>query len=196
MIKVIGFDLEGVLIKDTALSIEKKFWNKNISAAAKSRYVKALHDVDTGRAGEKHIIEAIQQNLAPHWSKAKIQREVHNTKILPPWKLLKQLENNYHIAILTNNYRNAPSIYARLLNISFAKYTVVNSSMIGVKKPAATFYRVAFKKLRVKPEEMLFIDDRVANIAGAKKLGVKTFHFNNNMPKLRVFLKRHGITGL
>lgn len=196
MIKVVAFDMEGVLIKDTALAIEKRFWSNRIPAEARQRYIKAFHYVDTGVKGEGFLIDTIHEILAPHWSKAKVRQESHNTKLIPPWNLVKQLENNYLIAIWTNNYRNAPSIYARLLGVSFAKYKVINSALLGVKKPDPAFYRAALKKLGVRPDEVLFIDDRISNVKGARKMGIKTFHYNRNMAQLKAFLKKHGIKGV
>ncbi|HZP55773.1 MAG TPA: HAD-IA family hydrolase [Candidatus Saccharimonadales bacterium] len=43
-----------------------------------------------------------------------------------------------------------------------------------VAKPNAPIYEIAIKRLGVKPEEILFIDNLEVNIAAAKSLGMKT----------------------
>jgi HAD superfamily hydrolase (TIGR01509 family) len=195
MIKVIGFDFGDVLINDTVKALEVKYW-PTASAAAKKKFLHAIHQVDTGKQGEKFLIRVLHETLAPHMSEAQIKKYIFNTKLLPPWRLLLKVRRQYPIAILTNNYRTGPRTFAKLLKINLGPYKIINSSLLGVRKPHADYYRLALRRLRLKPEELIFIDDVPANVAGAKRLGIPSFRYNKNMPQLKAFLKRHGVTGL
>ena len=42
-----------------------------------------------------------------------------------------------------------------------------------VDKPHKKIYQIAIKRLKVNPEEILFVDNRPENIAAAKRLGMK-----------------------
>ena len=56
---------------------------------------------------------------------------------------------------------------------------VVFSCEIGLMKPDQRIFKVMTKKLGVKMEECLFIDDSRKNIIAAKKLGMQTIRFKD-----------------
>jgi HAD superfamily hydrolase (TIGR01509 family) len=51
---------------------------------------------------------------------------------------------------------------------------------VGCRKPDPKIYKIAIKKSESNPEEILFIDNQEWNIPSAKKLGMKTIHFQDN----------------
>ena len=62
----------------------------------------------------------------------------------------------------------------------FNKDILLISAEVGLSKQAENldFYKLAIKKSKVKPTEILFIDNFQRNIINAKKLGFKTFFFD------------------
>lgn len=54
------------------------------------------------------------------------------------------------------------------------------SHQTGLKKPSIKFYRLLIKKMKVKPSEMVFIDDNRDNLIPARKLGMKTILYTDN----------------
>lgn len=193
MIKIIAFDFGDVLMKDTVKAIECKYWNNKVSQANKNKFLAALHKTDTGKASETALIKAIRQTLAPNLSEQQIRKQIFKSKTLPPWKLLLRVAKNYPIAILTNNSRRGPETFAKLLKMDLRPYKVINSSHIGVRKPHQQFYLKALKKLKIKPAELIFVDDVKANVLAAKKLGIKAVQYRKNMGEIRSFMKRQGI---
>jgi len=55
----------------------------------------------------------------------------------------------------------------------------VFSSEIGVIKPGAGIYQHCLECLKVHPSEALFIDDREANVRGARELGIHGIQFQS-----------------
>jgi putative hydrolase of the HAD superfamily len=53
------------------------------------------------------------------------------------------------------------------------------SCELGAVKPGEAIYRHTIRKLAVKPEEALFIDNIEKNVAGARAVGLHGFHFTN-----------------
>ena len=49
------------------------------------------------------------------------------------------------------------------------------SSKIGMRKPEIEIYKYVIKKLKVNPENILFIDDLGINLKPAKIIGMKTY---------------------
>jgi len=56
---------------------------------------------------------------------------------------------------------------------------VVFSCEVGVMKPDQRIFEIMVKKLGIRIEECLFIDDSQENIESAKKLGMQTIQFKN-----------------
>jgi HAD superfamily hydrolase (TIGR01509 family) len=54
------------------------------------------------------------------------------------------------------------------------------SYKLKMQKPSKRMYTYVLKKLKIKPEEALFIDDKEANLRVARELGIKCIQFNNN----------------
>ncbi len=50
---------------------------------------------------------------------------------------------------------------------------------IGFDKDDPQFFRYVFKELDMKPEEIMFFDDRQANIDNAKSLGIQAYFYEN-----------------
>lgn len=72
---------------------------------------------------------------------------------------------------------NAPASFAK--GFSSQGWTRVFSALVfscntGVVKPAPAAYDAAVQSLDVPPEEILFFDDRQANVDGARELGLRS----------------------
>jgi putative hydrolase of the HAD superfamily len=69
---------------------------------------------------------------------------------------------------------------------------VINTSEIGITKPAATVYEHAVKVAEIQPEEAFFTDDKTENVEGATNLGW-TGHVFKNAAGLRTALVDAGV---
>jgi putative hydrolase of the HAD superfamily len=47
----------------------------------------------------------------------------------------------------------------------------------GIAKPDPRIYQLAFQRLRVQPEEVVFVDDKERNVVAARRLGIHTVLF-------------------
>jgi putative hydrolase of the HAD superfamily len=54
---------------------------------------------------------------------------------------------------------------------------VIVSCEVGVAKPDARIYQMCLSRLGVAADQTLFVDDRLENLQGAAKLGMRTLHF-------------------
>ncbi len=86
-------------------------------------------------------------------------------------------DKGYRIALLSNT--ETPMVdFFRDKNYGFFDLTVF-SCVEGVIKPDKKIYEHTLGKLRVKPHEAVFIDDKEENILAAKDLGMNTILFEN-----------------
>jgi len=65
----------------------------------------------------------------------------------------------------------------------------VVSCIDKIRKPSPESFRLILKKMRVLPEQAIFIDDKQENLDAAKSLGMKTVLFVNNEKLKNDFIK-------
>jgi putative hydrolase of the HAD superfamily len=85
---------------------------------------------------------------------------------------LERIHRVVRTALLTNNLvpmdRAGDHARALLPHVD----AVVESAVVGVRKPDAAFFRLACEALDVAPEECVFLDDLGVNCKGARALGM------------------------
>ena len=62
----------------------------------------------------------------------------------------------------------------------------------GFRKPDRRAFEFIMNKLKVKPKESIFVDDKQKNLDAAEELGMKTILFKNN-PQFFRDIKKFGI---
>ena len=79
-------------------------------------------------------------------------------------------------AMLTNNFRdpNADDLDPRIEEIYAMFDHIVESSVVGIRKPEPRFYQIACEMLGVHPEECVFLDDLGINLKPARQMGMTT----------------------
>lgn len=93
-------------------------------------------------------------------------------------KVLTNLSGDYKLG-LVSNFTYAPLIYAalRMLKINRFFNAILVSDAVGWRKPHPKIFEEALSRLRVKPEETVYVGDSPEeDIKGAKQLGMKTIY--------------------
>lgn len=95
-------------------------------------------------------------------------------------ELIKKLKKKYKIGLLTNNFPGNIEYYRK----DFENYSIfdvaISSHEVGMIKPDPEIFKLAAKKLKVKLDECVFIDDWDKNVEAAGKLGMKGIIFKDN----------------
>ncbi len=95
------------------------------------------------------------------------------------------------VVLLTNaTSRLADDLHSLGLHQRFA--AVVNSSDVGVAKPAAEIFRIALERVSTTPDRALFIDDTAANVEAASALGILSHRFTAHAA-MSTFLRHAGV---
>jgi putative hydrolase of the HAD superfamily len=68
----------------------------------------------------------------------------------------------------------------------------VSSCFVGLQKPEPDIYRLALEITQTRAEECCFVDDRVANLESARKLGMRTIEMKQ-VEQLRADLMKLGV---
>lgn len=209
-VKAIIFDIGGVLflVKD-----KKKRFTKNLLSSYKEfcklvvgikpsyeelfeRSLETYFKSAVGQISKKETIDRLSKIL--HKSPAATQKLLLNTtrnnvienKVL--LRYVSKLKNRgYRLGILSTQW----PIYSEIL-IPREYHSLFDSLVISctdkVRKPDPEAYQLILKRLGVKANQTILVDDKQENLIPAEKLGMGTILFTNNVAFLRD-LKRFGI---
>jgi len=95
---------------------------------------------------------------------------------------LRRCKTHFVNACLTNNIKTGsghglPTTEAKARQIGeiMALFDVViESSVVGARKPEARFYQLALKRLEIEPQQAVYLDDLGINLKPARAMGMTT----------------------
>jgi len=103
------------------------------------------------------------------------------------YNFIYKIKDKYKIGIISNIYHGIFELLIENKMIPTIKYgAVIESCKVGFRKPDKDIFDIATKKAGVNPNEILFVDDRLDFIEGAKTHGWNTFQFDPLNPKLSI----------
>ena len=169
MIKVVAFDLVGVLVneKDIELSeIEEKLermFGPNLNDADYLFEARKIIEKDS-------IIMNITETLINKLYKVK-DREI--------FKKVKEKNENVKVIIATNHLSFVRNFIGESFNVNYLDDLII-SAEIHKTKPNSDFYEYILNKYNIDSKELLFVDDNIDNVNGAKQLGINTIKVEKN----------------
>jgi len=104
-------------------------------------------------------------------------------------KLLGKLKKHYPLYLISNTNRMHFTYIKKQFKILRHFKKVFPSHEVGARKPDLKIYRHVLKKIGLRPQETVFIDDMKSFIAGARKTGMRTVHFKNRFALARSLRK-------
>lgn len=163
MIKVIAFDLVGVLVseKDINMSFEEE--------KIERLFGPNINDSDYLKEARK-IIE--KDNVIIRTTESLIER-LYEVKDDSLFKNLKEKYPYIKIIIATNHVSFIRNYIGEAFGVEYLDDIIISAEIHRVK-PNKDFYEYILDKYNMKPSELLFLDDNVKNINSASKLGINT----------------------
>lgn len=193
-VTTILFDFGNVLVVDTEKAFEEAFNLSHIAEHKRGRYEAVSHRTERGEEPTEHLLKSIKETFKMPISLGAINEMMVSTALIEPmWNLLQTLRKQYQVAILSNNQKLWPEETAMHLGISLKGIPFFNSADIGVRKPLKYPFEYVMRKLKKKPEQIVFIDDKKSNVATAEKLGMKGIVFTGDLGEVGRKLKEYGV---
>jgi len=180
-IKAVIFDAGGVLLKGTArhfhAAVGKRLCAK--PAIKKAGRIPLYKQINLGKISLKEMLEKIYPKASKKQKK----------EILLLWNeawptdkamvaLVKKLQKQYIVSMISNNDPVHEKRMRKEGVLALFEKPVL-SHRVGLLKPDKKIFVLALKRLGLKAQECVFIDDTKRNTAVAKKLGFKAIHFKN-----------------
>ncbi len=174
----------GVVLKTRGIEDEGGYIAKHLKVDVK-RFIEAEeryeHDAQRGKISMDEFLSRIAKDLGIRKSNlARVWKGMCPRIFIPYRDVLKTIdklkENGYRVALITNTVPYDSS-YLRRKGLYDQFEHVILSHNTGYRKPERRIYEMMMKKLGVKGNECVYIDDRKKNLPTAEKLGMKTIHF-------------------
>lgn len=167
MIKVIAFDLVGVLVRETDFplneidsKIERLFGPNKSNEEFLNLVKSSIPETST-----EEIIK--MTNKIINW--------IYEIKFsLDKLNLLKEKYSNIKFVVATNHVSFIQDYILKSFENIFDKIYI--SANMNAIKPDYEFYTKMLADLNISPEEMLFLDDSERNIIGAKQCKINVIH--------------------
>jgi len=201
MLKAIIFDKDGILIDS------EKFHVLSVSQAFNEIGIK-LTKKDLQEIGGRNIHDSLKQLLKKYsFEESEVGLRIRkiyldykkNNQIRlinPAIKLLKESKKlNLKVGLCTNDSKSSTEEFLEKNNLKNYFDVVVCADSVSEGKPNPEIYLVALKRLNVKKEECIAIEDSLVGVRAAVKAGIKVFvvprreNKEHDFPKEAIILK-------
>ncbi len=175
MIKVIAFDLVGVLVKE-----------KDIVLSNDEDKIERLFGPN--RSDEEFFLEA--RKILPNKDISLLANNIISKLYeIREKDLINKLKDNYpsiKLVVATNHI----SLIRKYIESNFSVSDIIISGEINIIKHDEDFYNYLINKYCINNNELLFIDDNDNNIISAKQLGINTIKVDKDTNIYREIIER------
>lgn len=181
MIKAVIFDIGGVLIKFSNSDYYSYLSGESGIGAEKIRDIieeSELPLLESGKIGIDKFNKYVASALGISINKVRWFEYFKDTMEIDAdvLELVGILHDDYITAYMSNIDASRYRYTVRVLDLYRFDYRFTSFG-IGMRKPSAGIYAHALKRMGVKPEETVFIDNQKDNVDGARKLGINAILF-------------------
>ena len=185
MIEAIIFDFGNVFVNidmDTCMNELKKLglkeWNNELTELNAQYEMGKIDELDYFTGFQKFIPNRDVAEIRTAWN------SLVQDFPLERLEFLQMLSSKYKLYLLSNADRTHVERFEHKFGISFSRdfYScfekVYFSFEFGFRKPDIKAFQFIINNHNLIPKKTLFIDDTLANIESAQKLGLNTWHLN------------------
>ncbi|SRR5258708_1583162 len=100
--------------------------------------------------------------------------------------LISQLSNKYVNSVVSNHGKEWMNFLISNYNLNNIFKDIVCSAFIGIGKPDPEFFEIALKRVSVKPQNVIYIDNEERHLEAARSIGIHSIlysGFYENMTK-------------
>ena len=178
--RVLLLDVMGTLVRDPFYDAVPRFFGTTLQALIADKHPTAWAEFEHGRIdedelGRRFFVDGRAVDLVG------LKRAMQDAYAWLPG--IESLLGDLQAAgVEMHTLSNYPAWYRliedRLALSRFVRWTLV-SCITGLRKPDASAFRHAVAALGVDPSQVLFVDDRADNCAGARACGIASIRFEN-----------------
>ncbi len=174
MIKAVTFDCFGVITEDGWLT----FLNHYGTEENYEKLGKLNRQMDLGLLIHHDFIDAVSEVADVSFETALEVISLKHQLNQPLIELIKTLKQNYKIGMISNIGSNRLNEFLPESVITLFD-AITLSCDVGFLKPQPEIYQKYLAKLGVAADEVVFVDDREENCAGARTVGMRAICYRN-----------------
>lgn len=163
MIKVIAFDLVGVLVNEKDIELSE------VEEKLERMFGPNLNDEDYLKQAKK----IVEKDLEVINTTKVLINKLYKVKDKRIFKKIKEINENVKIIIATNHLSFVKDFIKESFNIDYLDDIIISAEIHKIK-PNLDFYQYILNKYDIESKELLFLDDNINNINGAQTLGINT----------------------
>ncbi len=152
-------------------------------------YFSDINDkMDLGEMTQDKFNEYVLDTLQISREKKHLLEEIFSEKLFIDENLLKyivEMGKKYKLGLLSNYSNDLRPKIENEWALGSVFDEIIISCEVGMIKPDPAIFNLMLARLGVKAEESVFIDDRIKNIDGAKKMGFQTIFFTSKEQALK-----------
>ncbi len=186
MLKVVIFDFGGVLVR-TVSGEPRSRWEQELHLAPGQAAdivfgVETDYDCQLGQVSDAEHWQWVGRRLGLNEARlACFRREFFAADELDAnlMAYIERLRAHYHVGLLSNAADSLRRVLSEVLAITPCFDSITISAEEGVMKPDARIFELALGRAGACPQEALFVDDNLANVEAAARLGMRTIHIRD-----------------
>jgi glucose-1-phosphatase len=200
-IEFLIFDLGNVIIDidyDFSINELKKLLPEHKHRLTDKFFTSNFHkEFEKGLISSDQFRNEVRNLYGENWHDTQIDhiwnsllREIPQERI----DLIKSLRKTYHMAVLSNTNQIHVEKFDEILQQNTSEKSLFDlfdkvflSHEMGLAKPDVAIYEAVLNDISISPHKVLFFDDLPANLEGAKKTGIQTFHISHKKALLEFF---------
>lgn len=163
MIKVIAFDLVGVLVSEKDIELSE------VEEKLERMFGPNLNDEDYLKQAKK----IVEKDLEVINTTKVLINKLYKVKDKKIFKKINEINENVKIIIATNHLSFVKDFIKESFNIDYLDDIIISAEIHKIK-PNLDFYQYILNKYSIESKELLFLDDNINNINGAKALEINT----------------------
>lgn len=187
-LKVILTDLDGVIRHWNTNSLHRKEGSLGLTSGHLFSICfekNLLKQAVTGQILDSEWRNIVQTKLSSSIGESSAKELVEswtNSEVLIDKKVIEIYKKHFPEAkvVLVTNATTRLDLDMRSHGLDGIFYKVINSSELGLAKPAHDYFNEALNRLGVRFDEVIYIDDTVINVESAILLGIRSHHYQNH----------------
>ena len=168
-------------------------WLLRQSISRDGRIESASVDANVGRIDKDQFFQILAEEVGRDVDQVKTEYETLATPDQEVVNIISRVSQSYPTLLISN----ADHLHLRQLLEQFKLEKLFNhiiiSGEVGSMKPHHEIYQEALSQSGCKPEEVVFTDDRAANIEGAERVGITNAFVYESPQQLVRELHSHGV---
>ena len=169
---------------ESGISLEEL--GQGMAGLAGERGVNPLHELETGRLSEREFLTGLSRQIGivrgepvglSDFGPRYFAGLDPNQPMIDYMRGLR--ERGFRMGLCTNNVREWEPLWRAMLPVDEIFDVVVDSAMVGVRKPDPEIYHLTLERLGVGAGQALFIDDVEINCLAARELGLTAVLFQD-----------------